>query len=194
MKYSTVEGMCYNANSKEKEIEGYVTFTEDSFLKPYSWAERTYVFSSNNKAFNPKMNSTSCWACSEDGSDNNVDIDAYMRGKDGWEVEDSGIVQYQLVVHNDDSMNHTVLGVFPTYKTAKEKMRDEISSIGISFDADLDAYMKDHPEAHLGKYNAFIEKYGVNYTWTIFRIFTDEYGIKAITIPEDDVHFFREDN
>ena len=77
--------------SREKSVIGYIVFTADSFDKPYSEEERTYVVSSNNKAFMPNMGGYSIYASSLDGSDKNVRIEQYMAdvygGKDGWKIE-----------------------------------------------------------------------------------------------------------
>ena len=43
-------------NNRKEHLTGYVVFTEDSFDKPYSEESRTYVISSNNKAFQSGMN------------------------------------------------------------------------------------------------------------------------------------------
>lgn len=72
-------------------VSGYVVFTADSFTKEYSLAERTYVISSNNKAFMPNMGGYSIYGSSLEGSDINVRLESYMAaekgGKDGWKVE-----------------------------------------------------------------------------------------------------------
>ena len=70
---------------------GYIVFTEDSFLEPYTEEQRTYVVSSDNKAFKPNMGGYSIYASSLDGVDKMVRLEAYMAaehgGKDGWKVE-----------------------------------------------------------------------------------------------------------
>lgn len=80
------EGTC-----PEKHLTGCVVFTEDSFEKPYSLESRSYVVSSNNKAYRPCMGGYSIFASNLDGSDPHVRLEAYMAeergGKDGWKVE-----------------------------------------------------------------------------------------------------------
>lgn len=70
---------------------GYIVFTEDSFLEPYTEEQRTYVVSSDNKAFKPNMGGYSIYASSLDGVDKMVRLEAYMAaehgGKNGWKVE-----------------------------------------------------------------------------------------------------------
>lgn len=74
-----------------RHLTGYIVFTEDSFDKPYSEEERTYVVSSDNKAFKPNMGGYSIYARSLDGKDPMVRLEAYMAdeygGKDGWKIE-----------------------------------------------------------------------------------------------------------
>ena len=78
-------------NNRKEHLTGYVVFTEDSFDKPYSEESRTYVISSNNKAFQSGMGGYSIYASSLDGSDKCVRLEAYMAdehgGKDGWKIE-----------------------------------------------------------------------------------------------------------
>lgn len=78
-------------NGSGKHISGYIVFTEDSFDKPYSEESRTYIVSSNNKAFQPNMGGYSIYASSLDGSDPMVRLEGYMAaehgGADGWKVE-----------------------------------------------------------------------------------------------------------
>lgn len=87
--------MCALFRSVEKthsgHVTGYVVVSEDSFTKPYSETERTYVVSSNNKAYQPNMGGYSIHASSLDGSDRGVRLEAYLAaekgGKDGWKIE-----------------------------------------------------------------------------------------------------------
>ena len=59
--------------------------------RPYTEEQRTYVVSSNNKAFIEGMGGYSIYASSLDGSDKCVRLEAYMAdehgGKDGWKIE-----------------------------------------------------------------------------------------------------------
>ena len=72
-------------------LHGAIVFTEDSFLKPYSLEARTYLVSSNNKAYRPHMGGYSIYGSSADGTDPGVRLDGYMAaergGKDGWKVD-----------------------------------------------------------------------------------------------------------
>ena len=74
-----------------RHMLGYIVFTEDSFTEPYTEEQRTYVVSSDNKAFKPNMGGYSIYASSLDGVDKMVRLEQYMAaehgGKDGWKVE-----------------------------------------------------------------------------------------------------------
>ena len=74
-----------------RHMLGYIVFTEDSFTEPYTEDQRTYVVSSDNKAFKPNMGGYSIYASSLDGVDKMVRLEAYMAaehgGKNGWKVE-----------------------------------------------------------------------------------------------------------
>ena len=77
--------------SGEGHLQGCIVFTQDSFTEPYSEEARTYVVSSNNKAFIPGMGGYSIYASSLDGSDPMVRLERYMRdehgGENGWRIE-----------------------------------------------------------------------------------------------------------
>ncbi len=91
----TYQQMKQRFQEKEKEygehLTGYIVFSQASFEKPYSLTSRTYVVSSDNKAFQPNKGGYSIFASALDGSDNGVRLEQYMAselgGKDGWQVE-----------------------------------------------------------------------------------------------------------
>ena len=93
MTYGQLTSAFYNQESKMegKHLLGHVVFTPDSFTKPYSEASRTYVISSDNKAFISGMGGYSIYGSSLDGTDVCVRLEGYMAaekgGKDGWKVE-----------------------------------------------------------------------------------------------------------
>lgn len=92
----------YESNNPEKHLTAYITFS--SFgprnQETYSWESRTYVISSDNKAFQPRMGGYSIFGSCLDGSDQHLRLDVYMKeeqgGKDGWAAEDCCIVGYQV--------------------------------------------------------------------------------------------------
>lgn len=78
-------------SSTGQHMLGYIVFTEDSFTEPYSEEARTYVVSSDNKAFIPNMGGYSIYGASLDGEDPMARLDQCMAdehgGKNGWRVE-----------------------------------------------------------------------------------------------------------
>lgn len=90
----------------ERPMLGYIVFTEDSYDTHYTETSRTYIVSSDNKAFQSNAGGYSIYGTSKDLKDANVRLEAYMRdergGKDGWKVEKCFIVK-------DDS--HQILDV-----------------------------------------------------------------------------------
>lgn len=92
MTYQELKSRFREAEAQYREhLTGYIVFSQDSFTKPYSVESRTYVVSSNNKAFRPNMFGYSIYATSLDGTDRNVRLEQYMAeeygGKDGWKIE-----------------------------------------------------------------------------------------------------------
>ena len=84
-------------NTPKEDLTAHITFTEDSFANPYSLLSRTYRFSSDNKAFWPRMSSYSIFAyCLDVTSDQGIRLDWYMAeegNRDGWKVEDCYILE-----------------------------------------------------------------------------------------------------
>ena len=74
----------YTTKGNAERLRGVVVFTKDSFTKPYTEIQRSYEFTSDNKAFLPNQHSNSIFACCLDGTDDGVRIDWYMPN---WKVE-----------------------------------------------------------------------------------------------------------
>ena len=91
MSYSELRSQFYKAEEEGKHISGYVVFSQDSFKDPYSEVSRTYVISSDNKAFQAGMGGYSIYGYCLDGTDPCVRLDRYMAvehgGADGWKIE-----------------------------------------------------------------------------------------------------------
>lgn len=91
MSYGEMTELFRTAERNKKHLTGYVVFSQDSFSEPYPDTARTYMVSSDNKAFQPNMGGYSIFASSIDGSDPMVRLESYMAaekgGKDGWKVE-----------------------------------------------------------------------------------------------------------
>ena len=70
-----------------KPINGYIVFRADSFNRSYCLTSRTYCVSSRNKAFMSGQAGYSIFASCLDGTDQNVRIDGYIRGRDPWKID-----------------------------------------------------------------------------------------------------------
>ena len=74
-----------------EKIKGVIVFTSDSFLENYSLESRSYVVSSDNKAWIPGMGGYSIFGDSLDRTDIGVRLEQYMQaehgGENGWKVD-----------------------------------------------------------------------------------------------------------
>ncbi len=78
----------YTTKGNKERLEAVVVFKEDSWDKPFTEKERSYQFSSDNKAFLPNQLGYSIFADCLDGKDLGVRIDWYMRDdKKPWKVD-----------------------------------------------------------------------------------------------------------
>ena len=74
-------------NTHMKSVSGYIVFSQDSFDKPYSEQSRTYVVSSDNKAYIAGAGGYSIFGSCLDGSDQNIRLERYMHGDNAWKIE-----------------------------------------------------------------------------------------------------------
>lgn len=83
--------------SPREDLTAHVIFTEDSFASPYPLLSRTYLVSSDNKAFWSCMGGYSIFAyCLDKNSDQGVRLDWYMADEGnagGWKVQDCYILE-----------------------------------------------------------------------------------------------------
>lgn len=94
--YKKLREIFRSAEKVGRHLTAHITFTADSFKKSYSEQSRTYEVSSNNKAYWSQHFSTSIYGSCLDGTDQRVNLDAYMAeehgGADGWKVEKCTLV------------------------------------------------------------------------------------------------------
>lgn len=99
MKYSELKKIfCEHERAfHQKPLKAHIIFTEDSFEQNYSKESRTYVVSSDNKAFMSGMGGYSIFASCLDGTDRSIRLERYMTeeagGKKGWKVEDCYLIE-----------------------------------------------------------------------------------------------------
>ena len=81
----------HEKDETKRHLTGAIVFTEDSFTETYSLESRTYIISSNNKAFMPNMLGYSIYGSSKDGTDPMVRLESVMAaekgGPKGWKVD-----------------------------------------------------------------------------------------------------------
>lgn len=81
----------HEESNPRTHLTGAIVFSADSWKDEYSEESRTYIVSSDNKAYRPGMGGYSIFGTSKDLTDCGVRLDRYMReekgGKDGWKVD-----------------------------------------------------------------------------------------------------------
>lgn len=99
---------CDHESGKPKtHLTAYITFSSfnPTETRNFTWESRTYIVSSDNKAFRPSMGGYSIFGSCLDGTDRGIRLENYIAeergGKDGWGVEDCGILSYLLLENSD---------------------------------------------------------------------------------------------
>ena len=91
MTYQKMRFYFRTAERHNQHLTGYIVISQASFEEKYSLESRTYVVSSDNKAYQPIMGGYSIFAVALDGSDNGVRLEQYLSteygGQDGWQIE-----------------------------------------------------------------------------------------------------------
>ena len=91
MTYKKMKKLFKASEENGEHINGVIVFTADSWDRMYPLESRSYLVSSDNKAFKSNMSGYSIFGTALDLSDCNVRLEAYMRdekgGKDGWKVD-----------------------------------------------------------------------------------------------------------
>lgn len=88
LSYREMSDVFHHVNDKHKEpVCGYIVFSPDSFDRPYSEQSRTYVVSSDNKAYIAGAGGYSIFGSCLDGSDQNIRLELYMHGDGAWKIE-----------------------------------------------------------------------------------------------------------
>ena len=133
--------------SADHDMEGYITVADESFSpNSYSWESRTYLVSSNCKAYQAGKAGYSIFGTSVDGSDVGVRLDLYLKnehgGEKGWTIEDCGIVQYQLI--RVEERDVTVCGFYATEGEAHNAMvADFADAVGCTVES-LDDFFEEN--------------------------------------------------
>lgn len=125
----------YEDSWPHTHLTAYITFSSfgPANKKDYSWHERTYMISSDNKAFQPHMGGCSIFgSCLDKRTDQGVRLEQYMQdeygGKDGWVVEDCCVLGYLLIECSD--LNIWPPKMFYTHSDAVEYMLSQLAEKG----------------------------------------------------------------
>ena len=124
----------YEKEYPKTHLTAYITFSSfgSQNKKEYSWKSRTYLVSSDNKAFQPNKGGYSIFGNCLDGSNQGVRLDQYMKeeygGKDGWVVEDCCVVGYLLNGASDGNLAEPEL--FYSYDAAHDRMLALLADVG----------------------------------------------------------------
>jgi len=126
---------CRHENSKsEWPLTAHITFAPESFAPDanYTERERTYVVSSDNKAFWPRTGGFSIFAsCLDERSDPCIRLDHYMAdvhgGKNGWIVEKCCLIGWLLQSSNERELRQPK--IFFQHERAVEAMLRELCDV-----------------------------------------------------------------
>ena len=167
-----------------KAVEG------DKICKEYPWSSRTYIVSSDNKAFQPNKGGYSIFGSCLDGSDPCLRLEGLMAeeygGKDGWAVEDCCIAGYLLIMCSDSKISAPRL--FYTHGEAEHDMLSQLAEKG---EYDVEQLEKEYSATgklfEEGKYGlerdaAWLADYCEDWHWKIQPVYI--YSPLKIVIPE----------
>lgn len=205
MKYRELYHLfCEQERNRPKEhLTAYITFAPESFAPDsnYTQRERTYVVSSDNKAFRPHTGGFSIFAsCLDENSDPCIRLDQYMAdihgGKNGWIVEDCCLVGWVLLSSNERELRQPK--VFYQREPAVEAMLRELCDTNGCIDYEDARSLFDEHEGNIvdcgygtTPCSAWLnDSASGNWDWLIrtVRIYT------PLNIVVDDIHEEGQDN
>ncbi|MCI9169324.1 MAG: hypothetical protein HFF42_00065 [Lawsonibacter sp.] len=136
MEYKQLKELLFQHECKHPNthLSAYITFASfgPDNKTEYPWKSRTYLVSSDNKAFQPNKGGYSIFGDCLDGTDQGVRLEQYIKeehgGNDGWVVEDCGIAGYVLIECYDCGISTPKL--FYTYSDALECMLSLMAEVG----------------------------------------------------------------
>lgn len=176
----------------EAHLTACITFASfgPNAKKDYPWRSRTYVISSDNKAFQPDKGGYSIYGRCLDGTDPFLRLDVLMKeehgGKDSWIVEDCGIVGYLLIECSDCNISAPKL--FYTHHGALDYMLSRLAETGeldagqlkARFTTTKEVYEEEHYRA--SQDSAWLTDSSEDWHWKLQRVCI--YGPMKIVIPE----------
>lgn len=150
MDYKQLKGLLLRHECGEPETHLTACITFASFgpgsKEEYPWNSRTYLISSDNKAFQPGKGGYSIFGSCLDGADRCLRLYGLMAaergGKDGWIVEDCGIVGYLLIECSDFDISAPKL--FYSHDETLKYMLSQLAEMG---ELDAGLLQKDYAAA-----------------------------------------------
>lgn len=136
MNYKQLRDLLSNHESTCPQTHLSAGITFSSFgpdnQKTYSWRSRTYLISSDNKAFQADKGGYSIFGGCLDGSDRCLRLSNFMceehGGKDGWVVEDCFLIGYLVIECSDTNISTPQL--FYTREDAADYMLSQLAEKG----------------------------------------------------------------
>lgn len=148
MKYKELEQIFieHEAAGPKYHLDGYIAFSSlGSFEAPgYTQLDRTYVVSSDNKAYKPNRLGYSIFGSCLNGHDPHVRLEQYMSLPNGWVPGECCLLLYQLQCVNERQILPPE--IYPTLRQATEAMLRQLCEKGhLEYDEVLE-----HCDNHLG--------------------------------------------
>ncbi len=164
MNYSELKALfCkHESENPSTHLTAYITFSSfgPENTKKYSWESRTYVVSSDNKAFQPNMGGYSIFASCLDNTDRYIRLENYMKeergGQSGWIVEDCCIAGYLLLSACFSSEEKVAPELYYSIEAVRERMLYQVAEAG---ELDLDQLKTAYAA---GMYSVMTEDYHVD--------------------------------
>ncbi len=183
MEYEEMKKLFAEHESSHPEIHltAYITFLSfgPENHSNYSWESRTYVVSSDNKAFQPDKGGYSIFGSCLDGTDCCLRLDSFMAeehgGKDGWIVEECCILGYLLMEHAVGTI--TTPKLFYAIDKAQEEMLACIADfVKVDFTSLMMEYNRNRRRAvtdcyHAEKFNAYASTIKESGSWEIKTVY-----------------------
>lgn len=155
----------HESGNPKEHLTAYITFSGfgSGCQAVFNERSRTYVISSDNKAFKPNMGGYSIFGSCLDGTDPCVRLESLMSdvhgGKDGWVVEDCCIIGWLLSTFHtwrDHPKELKKQHMYYSNSEATEAMLKELCEKGDLIYGDI------QPRIHADKYGIREKGYSVN--------------------------------
>jgi len=176
----------------QTHLTGGITFSSFGLgnKKDYPWRSRTYIISSNNKAFQSDMGGYSIFGSCLDGEDQCLRLSDLMceerGGKDGWVVESCFLVGYLLIESSD--VGDSTPELFYVRNDAVGSMLSQLADRG---ELDIERLKEDHFAGKTvyeeGVYSAdkdtaFLSGTSEDWFWNIQLVYI--YDVLNMTFPD----------